>query len=965
MNNGAFGENFPYSNFHDLNMDWIIKIAKDFLDQYSQIQETLNNGLTELDEHTQELITDLNATAVTLQTSLNAWYEEHQNDISTELANALTELANELASAISEFNDSADQKASEVLESIPDDYTALGTSVTETRKENRLNNRMVTHILSDGVYIGADWISGKTINSETGELISASGWYSMGSMVEVPTDAVVNLHMIATPFRLALYDIEGNFISASNPASVDVNIDSSNIGFFRVAYNASISINDGKMLIRVQYKNGRLAHLKDILNRISDTIIVPNDFKFTTTKDYYAGERCVYLNRVYKFIQYHSAGAWNSEHVISDSVENLHYYSRGERNPVILTNTGNNPFIDFRISSQTADSAITICGKNIFKMTHTEKVAYEYGNVRYDFNHEEGSIRVQSTGATANVPSAGTSFPSDNQTVNGISGIFNNFKFKFKHDTVVSIHPHCSVFQPCDYHSQMRVTDGTTFIPIDNDGLVFTASGGTEYGVQILTRTGWEGDITYRPQIEVNDKPTAWEKYDGTTVTLPLVGGYENLFNLPIRSGTGKFEYSGVVAIFDGENDEIYIKGTAPNEAVITISNPYYATLNNISYNSIFKFTLDQDRVVCARVIPEELSNICFAEFSDGTNIWVDRGHGCIFEGASGKEYGFVIKVYNGAFIDTTIKPIISTDRYALQLYGSKLGTTTVFTNDNTIIRIVAETKNGTDNLQTATGVTNALIKLTAGKVMTPLTRFENDTPILTIIDDDTSTLALVERFHNILSAENAVGNYAVMTKHVDEEAGLLQRLLEYEEEGFGCLYHCYYQYGSATDYWKSYNPAYDEDAIKENFMRGLRSMNGYGFSNFKYWVTPYGVNDDFIQHLAQTHGMKCLLNCPTVNYVTSSYISTANNVNRWNIPRLSYEPSSSDTKFHKIAEACADNKGWLSIVTHANTWGNTTTMDDKLTAFIRYCKNLGYRIVSVPEAFSKFEPMFLLNELF
>ena len=27
MNGGAFGENFPYSNFHDLNMDWIIKIA--------------------------------------------------------------------------------------------------------------------------------------------------------------------------------------------------------------------------------------------------------------------------------------------------------------------------------------------------------------------------------------------------------------------------------------------------------------------------------------------------------------------------------------------------------------------------------------------------------------------------------------------------------------------------------------------------------------------------------------------------------------------------------------------------------------------------------------------------------------------------------------------------------------------------------------------------------------------------
>lgn len=35
MNAGAFGENFPYTNFHDLNLDWIIKemkALKDFND---------------------------------------------------------------------------------------------------------------------------------------------------------------------------------------------------------------------------------------------------------------------------------------------------------------------------------------------------------------------------------------------------------------------------------------------------------------------------------------------------------------------------------------------------------------------------------------------------------------------------------------------------------------------------------------------------------------------------------------------------------------------------------------------------------------------------------------------------------------------------------------------------------------------------------------------------------------------
>ena len=54
MNTGAFGEGFPYTNFHDLNMDWIIKIAKDFLDQYTHIQETITNGENSLTTLTTE-----------------------------------------------------------------------------------------------------------------------------------------------------------------------------------------------------------------------------------------------------------------------------------------------------------------------------------------------------------------------------------------------------------------------------------------------------------------------------------------------------------------------------------------------------------------------------------------------------------------------------------------------------------------------------------------------------------------------------------------------------------------------------------------------------------------------------------------------------------------------------------------------------------------------------------------------
>ena len=78
MNNGAFGENFPYSNFHDLNMDWIIKIAKDFLDQYTNIQNTIDEGLEEL-----------NSTYENLNNLLQEWYDTHSEDIQTTICRTL------------------------------------------------------------------------------------------------------------------------------------------------------------------------------------------------------------------------------------------------------------------------------------------------------------------------------------------------------------------------------------------------------------------------------------------------------------------------------------------------------------------------------------------------------------------------------------------------------------------------------------------------------------------------------------------------------------------------------------------------------------------------------------------------------------------------------------------------------------------------------------------------------------
>ena len=140
MNTGIFGEGFPYSNFHNLNMDWIIKIAKDFLDQYTHIQEIIEQGETDIQELTESGLGQLQDKADTLEGLLQAWYEEHSEDIADELADALDDLNTwytthegyldqTLEDNKQAFDTHAEEKAAQTIASIPDDYTTLSNNV--------------------------------------------------------------------------------------------------------------------------------------------------------------------------------------------------------------------------------------------------------------------------------------------------------------------------------------------------------------------------------------------------------------------------------------------------------------------------------------------------------------------------------------------------------------------------------------------------------------------------------------------------------------------------------------------------------------------------------------------------------------------------------------------------------------------------------------------------------------------
>ena len=152
-------EQFPYANFHELNMDWIIKIAKDFLDQYTHIQDTISTGLDSLGDKAQEL-----------EALLQAWYNTHSEDIAQQLANA-----------VESFNTTATQKTLELIGTIPADYTELTAQVDD-----------LDHAIKDGYFptpINPELVSGEAVQSTTGRFITY-GAMSRTGYVQLPENSM-------------------------------------------------------------------------------------------------------------------------------------------------------------------------------------------------------------------------------------------------------------------------------------------------------------------------------------------------------------------------------------------------------------------------------------------------------------------------------------------------------------------------------------------------------------------------------------------------------------------------------------------------------------------------------------------------------------------------------------------------------------------------------------------------------
>ena len=119
------GENYPYTNFHDLNLDWILKVVKDFLDKYTTLNDTIDNGTQSIN---------------TLATDVLAQIDQLTDEKKAEL---LLYVQTECARVLAQFTTDAESRASTTIASIPQDYTSLYNTVLKCCKYPYADNSLV------------------------------------------------------------------------------------------------------------------------------------------------------------------------------------------------------------------------------------------------------------------------------------------------------------------------------------------------------------------------------------------------------------------------------------------------------------------------------------------------------------------------------------------------------------------------------------------------------------------------------------------------------------------------------------------------------------------------------------------------------------------------------------------------------------------------------------------------------
>ena len=658
--------------------------------------------------------------------------------------------------------------------------------------------------------------------------------------------------------------------------------------------------------------------------------------------------------------------------------------------------------ISISATNTSENEKFSICGKNLFHWAHPSKTGWTNNNVTFHYD-ADGTYRIDSDGCTTTTISAGTVAQGFNlestrlKNNTGYATCYHNCHFSVPNNTIITISLNCSEEQY--YDTKIRALLLIPYDDIDDvktrqigyDGYTFMAKSGIEYGIRLMIVEGWKGHVTLKPQIEIGPNITPWELCQGYfDLPISLIANQntnENIFEL-VNKYTNKLFYAvkegtdGYAKIkFNYEDSSVDIEADNISSYQFLVNPDYNDDEFYNTFNYLFKFSFPEDTYICIPAIPKEYQDYLQVQLSEGTYI---RPNTILRKCLANTTYAYRLRILpTNHKISMHFKPIIYTGLAAIKYYLSgNNSVTSIYTNNAATLTINYIPPTDKDIINKADDIYKSINILTSGKYNKPFEHLKTFGPHVTFIDDDTSNLNYVQDYKacfdeikaeeltpsSVQKLSNIVGNYAVEIDNVESEgSSLLNTLKKYEQEGYGMCYHCYSQRGDAGRYWEANNPIYNENLIRANFYEGIRKIKEMGFINYKNWVTPYGVNDEFIRSLAKEAGLNCLISCPA-GYTPNSSITLSSNVKRYNIPRIIlYQTDPTGAVCKEMIDSAIETDGWTIIVTHVNSWnaGGYTAMRNGFKGLIRYAYTNGVKITNFAYSYETFKPLFLLNELF
>ena len=252
-----------------------------------------------------------------------------------------------------------------------------------------------------------------------------------------------------------------------------------------------------------------------------------------------------------------------------------------------------------------------------------------------------------------------------------------------------------------------------------------------------------------------------------------------------------------------------------------------------------------------------------------------------------------------------------------------------------------------------------------------PLTKMKKShKPIFTIVDDDTSSVYQVKTFHDLCDLYGIKGTYAVITNNLANSTDgvtVKDLLLQYEEEGFHMTTHCMEQ--QRYFFLKGENGKTVEEEkilVRKNLVKALRAMREAGFLNYGYWMTPYGIHDDWSISVARNIGFECAISLTQLVYEGHEPFS-----DRWFMPRMELYPN--DTVGNQTLQdikdeidRCVDSNGWLSVATHMSQWENEPieTGYTRFKEMVQYALDRGMEVMTVSQAYSYWKNVYDLQDM-